>query len=224
MNYSPFIYAYEESDIAITGSGTLDGQGNVGIDSWWNWKSKGSLDLDVVLLYNYSDSETPVEQRIFGDGHYLRPNFIQPYKCTNVLIDGIIIINSPMWEVQPVLSKNVTISNITVSSYGPNNDGCNPESCTDVLIKNCYFNTGDDCIAIKSGRNADGRRVNVPSQNIVIQDCHMVDGHGGITMGSEMSGGIRNVYAENCEMTGTNLNNVIRFKTNSLRGGFIENV
>ena len=140
------------------------------------------------------------------------------------MIDSITVLRSPAWEIHPVLSQNVTISNITINSYGPNNDGCDPECCTDVLIKNCYFNTGDDCIAIKSGKNDDGRRVNVPCQNIIIKGCHMIDGHGGVTLGSEMTGGIRNVYADSCSMTGSNLNMMLRFKTNTARGGVIENI
>jgi polygalacturonase len=111
-----------------------------------------------------AENNVPPEKRIFGGGHYLRPNFIQPYKCKNVLIEGVTLKNSPMWFIHPVLSQNVSILNITVEGLGPNNDGCNPESSKDVLIKNCRFNTGDDCIAIKSGRNNDGRRLNYHSE------------------------------------------------------------
>jgi len=157
-----------------------------------------------------------------GEGSYLRPQFIQPYKCKNVLIDGVTIKNSPMWEIHPVLCENVIVQNVTVISHGPNNDGCDPESCKDVLIRNCFFDTGDDCIAIKSGRNADGRRLNVPSENIVIQDCEMRDGHGGVVIGSEISGNVRNVFAENCIMNSPNLDRALRIKTNSVRGGIIE--
>jgi len=141
-----------------------------------------------------------------------------------VLIDGIRIENSPMWAIHPVLSRNVTVQNVKIVSHGPNNDGCNPESCTDVLIKNCYFNTGDDCIAIKSGRNADGRRVNVLCENVIIQGCQMKDGHGGVVIGSEVSGGIRNIFAEDCVMDSPNLERALRVKTNSIRGGIVENL
>ena len=129
-----------------------------------------------------------------------------------------------MWEIHPVLSTNVTVRGVRISSHGPNNDGCDPESCTDVLIKDCYFDTGDDCIAIKSGRNADGRRLNAPSQNILIQDCQMKDGHGGITIGSEISGGVRNVFGENCRMDSPNLDHALRVKNNAMRGGLLENL
>jgi polygalacturonase len=129
-----------------------------------------------------------------------------------------------MWILTPVLCENVAIRGVTVESHGPNSDGCDPESCRDVLIENCTFNTGDDCIAIKSGRNADGRRIGVPSENIVIRGCTMKDGHGGVVLGSEMSGGIRNVFVEDCDMDSPNLDRAIRLKSNSLRGGYLENL
>ncbi len=231
MNYSPFIYAYEQENIAITGSGTLDGQG--GEDNWWNWKGRKEYGWeegephgisDVKRLYQMPEDNVPVEERVFGEGSYLRPNFIQPYKSKNVLIDSVTIKRSPMWVIHPVLSENVTVQNVRVISHGPNNDGCNPESSRNVLIKNSFFDTGDDCIAIKSGRNADGRRIDTPSENIVIQGSTMRDGHGGIVIGSEMSGNVRNVFAEDCEMNSPNLDRALRIKTNSLRGGIVENI
>jgi polygalacturonase len=123
-----------------------------------------------------------------------------------------------------VLCTNVTVNNVNVVSHGPNNDGCDPESCTDVLIKDCSFATGDDCIAIKSGRNADGRRLNAPSQNIIIQGCTMKDGHGGVTIGSEISGGVRNVFAERCQMDSPHLDRALRLKNNAMRGGLLEHI
>lgn len=231
MNYSPFIYAYEQENIAITGSGTLDGQG--GPDNWWAWKGRKEYGWDegepngkddVKRLYQMPEDGVPVRERVFGEGCFLRPNFIQPYKCKNVLIDSVTIRRSPMWVVHPVLCENVTVSNIKVISHGPNNDGCNPESSRNVLIKDSYFDTGDDCIAIKSGRNADGRRVGVASENIVIQNCTMKDGHGGVVIGSEMSGNCRNVFVEDCVMDSPNLDRALRIKTNSLRGGIAEQV
>ncbi len=109
-------------------------------------------------------------------------------------------------------------------SHGPNNDGCDPESCRDVLIDGCTFDTGDDCIAIKSGRNADGRRVNVPVENVIVRNCVMKDGHGGVTIGSEITGGARNIFAERCRMDSPHLDRVLRFKNNAMRGGTIEHV
>lgn len=220
MNYSPLIYAYEQENIAITGKGSLDGQANY--ENWWGWTKLHSQDL--AESRSQGENGVPVDKRVFGAGRRLRPNMIQPYKCRNILIEGVTITNSPMWHIHPVLSNNVIVRDVRVIGHGPNNDGCNPESCKDVLIEGCLFDTGDDCIAIKSGRNNDGRRINVPSENIVIRNCQMKDGHGGVVMGSEVSGGVRNVFAENCAMDSPNLDRGLRIKTNSVRGGTIENV
>ena len=220
MNFSPPLYAFEQENIAITGKGTFDGQG--GKSAWWPWKATGMPDQDK--LRELAETDLPSRERVFGEGHKLRPNFVQPYSCKNVLIEGVTFTNSPMWNLNPVMCENVTIRDITVNSHGPNNDGCNPESCRNVLIEGCTFDTGDDCIAIKSGRNTDGRRIGVPSENIIIRNCRMKDGHGGVVLGSEMSGGIRNVFVENCEMDSPNLDRAIRLKSNSLRGGYLENL
>lgn len=227
MNYSAFLYADGQENIAVTGEGILDG--NADNDHWWIWARRGGINAQSLgnarrHLLDMGARDVPVPHRLFGEGSYLRPNFIQPYRSRNVLIEGVTIHNSPMWEINPVLCANVTIRNIKVMSHGPNNDGCDPDSCRDVLIENCSFDTGDDCIAIKSGRNRDGRRVGVPSENVIIRNCEMKDGHGGITIGSEMSGGVRNVFAENCKLSSPNLNEALRFKTNAMRGGIIEDV
>ena len=231
MNYSPFIYAYEQTNLAVTGEGVLDGQADCA--HWWPWKGKRDCGWknndpnqakDRQELMDLAERDVPVEKRVFGAGHYLRPQFIQPYKCRNVLIEGITIRNSPMYEVHPVLCRNVIVRGVKIESHGPNNDGCDPESSTDVLIEGCQFETGDDCIAIKSGRNRDGRRVGVPCENVVIRGCRMKDGHGGVTIGSEISGGARNIFVDNCEMDSPHLNEAIRFKNNAMRGGVIERV
>ncbi|MEO8595311.1 MAG: glycoside hydrolase family 28 protein [Candidatus Solibacter sp.] len=229
MNYSPFIYALDQQNIAITGGGTLDGQASE--RNWWPWAGKRGAAPDEpnqrkarALLMELAEKGTPVAERRFGDGHYLRPMFVQPYRCTNVLIEDVTITNSPMYEVHPVLCRNVTVRNVTVNTHGPNNDGCDPESCVDVLIEGCTFDTGDDCIAIKSGRNADGRRLHAPSENVIVQNCEMKDGHGGVTLGSECSGHIRNVFAQDCRMDSPSLDRVLRFKDNAIRGGVIEHV
>lgn len=231
MNYSPFIYAFEQENIAITGKGTIDG--NCDCEHWWPWKGRtncgwtqGDPDQakDRAQLFDMAEKGVPVSERVFGEGHYLRPQFLQPYRCKNVLIEDVTLFNSPMWQVHPVLCTNVIVRGLNISSFGPNTDGCDPESCTDVLIENCFFNTGDDCIAIKAGRNADGRRVNVPSSNIVIRNCHMKDGHGGVTVGSEISGGVNNVFAENCQMDSPHLDIAVRIKNNAMRGGLLENI
>lgn len=218
MNYSPFIYALDQSNIAITGEGVLDGQASDAV--WYSWKSSS----DSKKLSDMADQNVPVAQRVFGDGHHLRPCFVEPVRCQNVLIEGVRIVDSPMWVLHPLYSTNVTIRSVTVDTKGPNTDGCDPDSCTDVLIKDCTFSDGDDCIAIKSGRDADGRRVNIPCQNLVIQHCTFQDGHGGIALGSETSGGIRNVFAEDCTFDSPDLDSAMRFKTNPARGGYIEDI
>jgi polygalacturonase len=167
---------------------------------------------------------TPVGERVFGAGSPLRPQFIQPYRSRNILVDGVTIVNSPMWEIHPVLCTNVIVRGVNIRSHGPNNDGCNPESCRDVLIEDCSFDTGDDCIALKSGRNDDGRRIGVPVENVIVRTCTMKDGHGGVTIGSEMSGGARNVFIERCRMDSPELDRALRIKTNAVRGGIVETV
>lgn len=234
MNYSPFVYAIDCENIAITGKGTFDGQ--CSREHWWTWKGpwkqnqhgwkEGMPDQRPARerLFGMAEDRTPVAQRLFGEGSYLRPPFIQPYRCKNVLIEGITLRHSPFWQLHPVLCENVIIRGVNVDSHGPNNDGCDPESCNDVLIEDCTFATGDDCIALNSGRNEDGRRVAVPCQNVVIRNCRMADGHGGITIGSQISGHVRNVFAENCRLDSPNLDYAIRFKNNALRGGVVEHI
>ena len=231
MGYSPLIYAFEQENIAITGSGTLEGR--AANENWWSWKGAAEDGWKPGMprqhearkkLFDLAEAGVPPEQRQFADGSYLRPMFVQPYRCKNVLIEGITLRNSPMWELHPVLCTNVTVRRVQIYSHGPNNDGCDPESCKDVLIEDCLFDTGDDCIAIKSGRNNDGRRLAVPAENLIIRGCKMKAGHGGVVIGSEISGGCRNVFAENCEMSSPELDRAIRFKTNSHRGGLIENI
>ena len=225
-NYSPFIYAFGQRDVAVTGDGTLDGQATE--ENWLHWKGrKGGTDTQTAAnnrLKKMAEDGVPVAQRRFGEGDYLRPNFIQFNHCRNVLIEGVRIRRSPMWEIHPVLCTNVIVRGVDIVSHGANNDGCDPESCRDVLIENCLFDTGDDCIAIKSGRNTDGRRVGVPSVNLVIRGCTMRDGHGGVTIGSEISGSCSNVFAENCEMNSPNLTCALRLKSNAVRGGVLQNI
>jgi polygalacturonase len=228
MSYSPFIYAYGQTNVAITGTGTLDGQADE--THWWHWKGPSPTNPTEhgraarAKLVEMGAKGVPVSKRVFGEGSYLRPNFIQPYRCQNVLIEGVSIINSPMWEVHPVLCTNVTVRNVRINTHGPNNDGCDPESCKDVLIEGCVFDTGDDCIALKSGRNNDGRRVNVPIENVIVRNCVMKDGHGGVVIGSEISGGARWVFAEKCQMDSPRLDRALRIKTNAVRGGVVEHV
>jgi polygalacturonase len=231
MNYSPLIYAFNKKNIAVTGKGTLNGQSSN--ENWWPWcssprygwkKDTPNQKADVSKLMEMADNGIPVAERVFGKGHYLRPNFIEFFECTNAMIEGVKIVNTPFWVIHPIKSVNVIVDGVTIKSHGPNNDGCDPEYSKNVWIKNTTFDTGDDCIAIKSGRDNDGRRVAIKSENIIVQDCKMYDGHGGVTIGSEISAGVRNIYVENCLMDSPELDRAIRIKSNSRRGGLIENV
>ncbi|HSU56531.1 MAG TPA: glycoside hydrolase family 88 protein, partial [Candidatus Dormibacteraeota bacterium] len=228
-NYSPLIYAFQQTNIAVTGNGLLDGQASD--ENWWQWKGKkevkpGSPNQKPARdrLVKMVDQNIAAKERRFGEGGFLRPSFIEPNRCRDVLIQGVSIRGSPMWELHPLLCTNVIVRGVNIASHGPNNDGCDPESSRDVLIEDCVFETGDDCIAIKSGRNNDGRRIGVPSENLIIRNCTMKDGHGGVVIGSEVSGGCRNVFAEECQMDSPNLERVLRLKSNAVRGGVIENV
>jgi polygalacturonase len=232
MNYSPLVYAYQKHNVAITGKGTLNGQSSN--ENWWAWCGSTSYGwkkgnpsqsdpLNRAKLVDMAEEGVAVADRVFGKDHYLRPNFIEFFECTNILIKDITILNTPFWVLHPMKSSNITIDGVTINSHGPNNDGCDPEYSKNINIKNCNFNTGDDCIAIKAGRDADGRRVAIKSENIIVQNCKMFDGHGGVTIGSEISAGVSNVYVENCIMNSPNLDVAIRLKTNSRRGGLIEN-
>lgn len=232
MGLSPLIYAYGQTNIAVTGKGILNGQAND--TTWWPWKGKWkekkswnqeqSQQQARNSLGEDTEKAKPVEQRIYAKDSYLRPVFVQFYRCNTTLIEDVTIKNAPFWLIHPVLSQNVTVRGVTCASLGPNSDGCDPESCKNVIIDGCYFDTGDDCIAIKSGRNADGRRLATPSENILIRNCTMRNGHGGVVIGSEISGGAKNIYVENCNMSSPDLDRGLRIKTNSVRGGTIENI
>ena len=231
MNYSPLIYANNKRNVAVTGKGILNGQGSN--DKWWSWCGKPSYGWqkntpdqkeDVNTLMSMAEKGVPVTERVFGKGHFLRPNCVEFFECSQVLLQGVQIVNAPFWVIHPIKSSNVIVDGVTIKSHGPNNDGCDPEYSKNVWIKNTIFDTGDDCIAIKSGRDNDGRRVAIKSENIIVQDCKMYDGHGGVTIGSEISAGVSNVYVENCIMDSPELDRAIRIKSNSRRGGLVENV
>lgn len=233
MNYSPLIYAYKKKNIAVTGKGVLNGQASN--ENWWTWKGSDTygwkddmpsqLDsLNLPRLMEMGEKGIPIEERIFGDSHYLRPSFFEPFECENVMMEGVKIVNAPFWILHPMKSNYVIIDGVTIDSHGPNNDGCDPEYSKNVIIKNCTFNTGDDCIAIKAGRDAEGRRVAIKSENIIVRNCKMIDGHGGVVIGSEMSAGVTNVFVEDCVMDSPNLDRAIRIKTNSRRGGIVDGV
>jgi len=236
-NYQPCIYAIDCKNIALSGEGTINGNGNNegnwwymkgmkehgwhdGVDEWQGTASKGTR----AELLKMSDNGVPAKERKFGMGKGLRPQLVNFVRCENVLIENVKLLNSPFWVMHPLFCKNLTVRGVYVFNEGPNGDGCDPESCEDVLIENCTFHTGDDCIALKSGRNADGRKADIPCKNIIVRKCKMEDGHGGVVVGSEISGGADYVFAEDCDMDSPNLDRVLRIKTNTCRGGIIQNI
>lgn len=233
-NYSPCIYAYKATDIAITGKGTIDGNGSN--ETWWKWCGKAKFGFKKgetkesqslgsrARLLKMAEDDVPIDERKFGMGQGLRPQLVNFNECNRILIRDVKLTNSPFWVIHPLLSKNITVDGVNIWNEGPNGDGCDPEACENVLIQNTVFHTGDDCIAIKSGRNNDGRLWNKPSKNIIVRNCKMEDGHGGVVIGSEISGGCENVYVENCHMDSPNLERVLRIKTNNCRGGLIQNI
>lgn len=233
MGYQPLIYAFEEEDVALTGGGVIDGSADD--RTWWPWKGPWAdryrdtpeqerQAADRARLFAMAERGVPVAERIFGEGSRLRPSFFQPYRCRRVLMEGITVEAAPFWQVHPVDCSDVTFRRVTCSSHGPNNDGIDPESCNGVLIEQCIFDTGDDCIAIKAARNADGRRLGKPCENIVIRHCLMKDGHAGVAIGSELTGGVRNIFVHDCRMDSPNLTRALIIKSNSYRGGMVEHV
>lgn len=231
-NAHPLIYAYGETNIAITGKGTIDGQASN--DNWWSmsgapqfgWKEGmvAQRNGGRERLLMYGETSAPTYLRIMKPEDGMRPQLINLYSCSRILIENVSLRNSPFWTIHPLLCESLIVRGVNIVCHGPNTDGCDPESSKNVLIENCFFDTGDDCIAIKSGRNVDGRKWNIPSENIIVRGCKMKNGHGGVVIGSEISGGYKNLFVENCEMDSPQLERVIRIKTNTCRGGVIENV
>ncbi len=221
--YSSFIYAEGKKNIAITGEGVLNGQG----EPWWRLKEEGKE--SERLLYEMGRTDVPLAGRVFDGtgGRALRPAFFQPVRCANVLVAGVTFLYGAMWTIVPTYCESVIIRDVTVITAGehartPNGDGVDVSSCRNVLIENCTFDTGDDCIAVKAGRDRDGLRVALPSENVVIRNCTILHGHGGIVIGSETAGGVRNVFAYGCSFKGTD--RMVRIKTARGRGGAIENL
>ncbi|MGV3721628.1 MAG: glycoside hydrolase family 28 protein, partial [Actinomycetota bacterium] len=219
-NYSPFIYALDQKNVAISGEGVIDGRANVAA-----WLQMDRNTQDQERLREMAEAGVPVERRVFGAGRNLRPNLIQFNRCAGVLVEGVTLRDGPMWTLHPLLSSNVTIRGVTIESRVPNGDGIDPESSRDVHIVDCTFFTRDDGVALKAGRNADGRQLGIPCENVVIQRCRVEGVRGarnGMAIGSEMSGGVRNVFIEDCVITARLRG--ISLKTNTLRGGFIEDI
>lgn len=216
-NYSPLIYAKDCTDIAVTGKGVLEGNGA----AWWHWK-KLQQRAAKDLAYAEWNGREPEERRYGTEKDALRPSFIQFINCRNVLLEDFTIQDGPQWTLHPVYCENVRIRGVNVFTKGPNTDGLNPDSCRNVLVENCTFSTGDDCIAINSGLNEDGWRVDRPCENIEIRGCRMTGGHGGVVIGSAISGGVRNIYMHDCQISGTMQG--IRLKSMRGRGGYVHDV
>ncbi|NUT33291.1 MAG: carbohydrate-binding protein [Hamadaea sp.] len=224
-NHSPFIYALNQTNVAITGTGTIDGNATAG--SWSSWGGGGD---SWTQLQQQGRDGVPVSQRQYGTGTTLRPNLVGLYNVTNLLLEGFTATNPAMWMIHPVYCTNVTIRGLTLRSTNSQGDGVDVDSCTDVLVTGCRMDTNDDCVVIKSGRDADGRRVARPSQYVVVQSCKFSGRWGGVTVGSEMSGGVRKIFAEDCENNPADfpgrypVKYPLYVKTNKQRGGFVEDV
>jgi len=216
-NYSPLIYANGADNIAITGSGTFDGQG----EAWFNMRIWQKVDRET--LWNSEADGIPVEERIYGtEEGALRPAMVQPINCTNVLIEGPTFTRSPFWVIHPVYCDRLIIRRVTVDSHGVNNDAVDLDSCRNTLVERCNFSVGDDAVAIKSGRDADGWRVGRPSENIVVRHITSIGGHGGAVIGSELSGGARDVLFHDIYFKDTVT--ALRIKSKIGRGGVIEDI
>ncbi|WP_346860638.1 glycoside hydrolase family 28 protein [uncultured Draconibacterium sp.] len=222
-NYSPLIYAYECKNVGISGEGELKAK----MDLWKVWFARPPAHMNSLKrLYEMASTDVPVEERqMVNDTANLRPHFIQFNRCENVLLDGFTITNSPFWTIHPYLCKNVVVRNLNVFAHGHNNDGVDPEMSQNMLIENCVFDQGDDAIAVKSGRNQDAWRLNTPTKNLVIRNCMVKNGHQLLAIGSEMSGGVENVYMDSCTVAdGASMFHLFYLKTNERRGGFIKNI
>lgn len=221
-NFSPLIYAYQQKNIAITGEGVLDGQAD---RYWYAWKRQpdgNDQERDKKRLRDMGRDGVAEDKRVFGEGFKLRPTLIELYECEHILIEGVILEQSPFWTTHPVFSKNITIRNLTIRKGTTNDDGIDPDGCEDVLIENCEIDTDDDPIAIKAGRDNDAWN-RMPAKSIVIRNIKGRSRVGnGFCIGSEMSGGVENVFVENYYISLAD--HGINIKSNLDRGGFVRNV
>lgn len=233
-SFSPLFYATGEENITIKGRGTIDGQGK----KWWLEFFRVLVDLrehgkrDLNKYQTMWDNENDVEElyRLTNsdytgtlDRRFFRPPLFQTLRCNNIRIEGVTIINSPFWTINPEFCENVTITGVTINNPdSPNTDGINPSSCKNVHISDCHITVGDDCITLKSGRDEQARNIAVPCENITITNCTMLAGHGGVVIGSEVSGDVRKVTISNCVFDGTDRG--IRLKSTRGRGGIVEEI
>ncbi|MBC3765501.1 glycoside hydrolase family 28 protein [Neptunicella marina] len=214
--YSPLIYAKDVHDVAITGSGTINGNAN---SEFHAWHKKANDDMQVLRTMGIKG--VPVEQRQFGEGHFLRPSLIQFFGAKRVLLENYTSLNSPFWVNHLVYTDHVTVRNVKVDSHFANNDGVDLDSVSYGLVENSHFRTGDDSVVIKSGRDKDGRDINKPSRYIVVRNNDM-GGEDGIGLGSEMSAGISHVYFDQNILRKGKA--AIRFKGSLDRGGLVEHI
>lgn len=219
-NYSPLVYAFECENIAITGKGLLQPK----MDLWKIWFKRPEPHMNALKqLYSMASTDVPVKQRQMAQGeNNLRPHLIHLNRCKNVLLDGFKIRESPFWTIHLYMCDGGIVRNLDVKAHGHNNDGIDFEMSRNFLVENCTFDQGDDAVVIKAGRNRDAWRLNTPCENIVIRNCKILEGHTMLGIGSEISGGVRNIYMHDCEAP-----DVRRFffiKTNHRRGGFVENI
>lgn len=225
--FSPLFYAKDAENISIKGRGIIDGQGK----AWWNEVYRIESAKEPLPLTKYQTMWVEQNKGIVYSEYYkrtidkkfFRPSFFQTLNCKNILIEGVTFQNSPFWTINPEFCENINITGITIfNPHSPNTDGINPSSCKNVRISNCHISVGDDCITIKSGRDEDGRKYNMATENVTITNCTMLSGHGGVVIGSEMSGGIKKVTISNCVFDGTDRG--IRLKSARGRGGVVEDI
>ena len=217
VSHAPLISARDATDIALTGAGSVDGNGSR-VFAGWQPVQGG----DQARLREFGRTGVPPGERIFGAGTFLRPSLFQPIACTRVLVEGVTFRDAPFWVIHPTYCRQVIVRGVTVDSLNHNNDGCDPDSCEDVLIEGCTFRTGDDAVAIKAGRDADAWRVGLPTRRVLIRDCQLSSRINGLCIGSEMSGGVSQVFIERCRIE--TAASALYLKGNRDRGGWIEDV
>lgn len=224
-NFCPQLYAYNCENIAIKGDGHIDGNGKKWWDFWNQVKNGSPSDSKWQKIFLEENAELlDRNEYLRAKNAFLRPQMFLSYNCKNILIEGVSFSDPPFWTIVPTFSDNITITGITIENpdYSPNTDGIDLSSCTNVHISNSHISVGDDCIVIKSGRDEDGREANRPTENLTITNCTMLKGHGGVVIGSEMSGNVKRVAISNCVFEGTDVG--IRIKTMRGRGGIVEDV
>ncbi|MBQ1220974.1 MAG: glycoside hydrolase family 28 protein [Alistipes sp.] len=220
-NYSPLVYAFECENVAITGAGKLYPK----MELWREWFPRPKAHMDALArLYHQMSQGVPVEERQMAEGeNHFRPHLIQLNRCRNVLLDGFEIEGSPFWTIHLYLCNGGVVRNLKVWAHGHNSDGVDLEMSRNFLVENCIFDQGDDAVVIKSGRNHDAWRLNSPAENIVVRNCTIRAGHTLLGIGSELAGGIRNIYMTNCDAPGT-VHRLFFVKTNHRRGAFVEHI